>query len=355
MCIIIAKEKNKEFNKEKLDYAYESNKDGCGVMWFDSELGLQTYKTLDYEEFKTFLDTNDWFKDKEAVLHLRYTTVGETNIANCHPFTTGNGAVMHNGTIRGLKPKDKDKSDSRMLSELIDSWEHTDGNDFIYGASFRFLFEEMLGSINRVVYMENDGTISIFNEEAGAWIDDIWYSNDYYRKKRYTPTKHKQKYYSSYGQDEYYYEADYTPTYTSPKEAINACNRVFVYGTLKMGFGNHATLSGASYDPAKHKCLTLDKFAMIGKDNAFPYVVEEDDDFGKYIKGELYNVDKHIMARLDTLEGYPHHYHRKVIQVVPETGGVPISAWIYYNEEIDYKPCDCIDVFEKKEKLAWEH
>lgn len=355
MCIIIAKEKNKEFNKEKLDFAYESNKDGCGVMWYDeSKGGLQIHRTLSYTKFKEFLDANDWFKDYNAVIHLRYTTVGETIKENCHPFRTNGGAIMHNGTIYSLKPKtDEIGSDSQELAKMLKGFETVEGISMYYKPSFRYLFEKFLGSINRVVFMDKQGYISIFNEDLGIWDNGLWYSNDYFKKKRYvasstttvcggggcaTPSVSTT---SVYDHNDVWFN---TSNYTTPEEAVKECDKVFVYGTLKKGFSNHSRLKRASFI---NSYITLDKFAMIGNGLPFPYLITEDSSDGHNVKGEVYKVDKHTMTSLDTLEGYPYHYDRKLIQVVPKDGGTPISAWVYFSEDTPYNPTSCIEKFIK--------
>lgn len=78
---------------------------------------------------------------------------------------------------------------------------------------------------------------------------------------------------------------------------------VFVYGTLKAGYGNHQLLTegGAEY---------------LGKAEApgcvygpFPFAKPSDNP-EDWIKGELYLVNSRTLRRLDRLEGHPHSYTR---------------------------------------------
>jgi len=82
---------------------------------------------------------------------------------------------------------------------------------------------------------------------------------------------------------------------------------VFVYGTLKKGFGNHHLLSKSLYH-GDYSTAPSHKMVSLG---GFPGVV-----FGKgtaAIKGEVYEVADDVLDRLDRLEGYPSFYDRKSI------------------------------------------
>lgn len=110
-------------------------------------------------------------------------------------------------------------------------------------------------------------------------------------------------------------------TYT-PEGALRRCNKVFVYGTLKKGYGNHSLLREAKFIG---EALTLKRFRLF--DVGFPYAVPSQR--GARLKGEVYEVNSpEIMKALDWLEGYPSHYKRQVIMVELENGQ-KIEAWIY--------------------------
>lgn len=93
---------------------------------------------------------------------------------------------------------------------------------------------------------------------------------------------------------------------------------VFVYGSLKRGFGNNAFLRDARF-----VCETRTKdhgFAMISLES-FPAVFTD----GRYaIEGEVYAVDAYTLLRLDSLESNGELYER--IEVPLESGHV---AWMY--------------------------
>jgi gamma-glutamylaminecyclotransferase len=83
---------------------------------------------------------------------------------------------------------------------------------------------------------------------------------------------------------------------------------VFVYGSLKQGFGNHHLLKNAHYlgafeTVARHKMISL---------GAFPGVIWCGGDHT--IKGEVYDViDENDRIALDNLEGYPTFYTKERI------------------------------------------
>lgn len=348
MCIIIGKLKGKEFDKDKVEFSYKSNKDGCGVMWFENG-EVKTYKTLDFEEFKSFLDTKDWLKEFNAVIHLRYTTVGENTVDNLHPFDIGGGVMMHNGTIYSFKPKDKDSevSDSFEFAKALNdlsSGDHLQDHKMYGTKGFSRIIKDIIGThLNRVVIMnKHNGAIHLFNATLGESCEGLWYSNDYYKKERVVT-----KTYNKVEDDDddvwTTYFNDKKKKYT-PLASVALCNKVFVYGTLKRGFINHGRLSKAS---KLGNAKTVHKWAMIGKGKPFPYAIRPSE-LGYHIKGEVYDLDSvATMGSLDKLEGYPWHYDKKVIEVELEDG-TKTKAWIYFDDDQTYFYKDLIEEFTKQ-------
>jgi gamma-glutamylcyclotransferase (GGCT)/AIG2-like uncharacterized protein YtfP len=85
-----------------------------------------------------------------------------------------------------------------------------------------------------------------------------------------------------------------------------ASTRVFVYGTLLQGEGNHDILAGARFlGPAR----TPPGYALHDL-GAFPGLVAG----GEHaVEGEVYIVGPDTLARLDQLEGHPRFYRRAPI------------------------------------------
>ena len=92
---------------------------------------------------------------------------------------------------------------------------------------------------------------------------------------------------------------------------------IFVYGSLRQGFGNHPILDGCTF---VGKAKTLPKFTMLHM-GGFPGIVEVGD---TAIMGELYEVDDLTLGNLDHLEGHPDFYQRKPIQVEGDT----LNGWV---------------------------
>jgi gamma-glutamylcyclotransferase (GGCT)/AIG2-like uncharacterized protein YtfP len=108
---------------------------------------------------------------------------------------------------------------------------------------------------------------------------------------------------------------------------------VFVYGTLRQGFGNHSRYLEGKTRIIVNASAKGTMFSVGG----FPALIESPMD--KEIKGELVfiqpdNYDK-VLQSLDFLEGYRQHnlemsmYLRKKVTVMTD-GGVPVEAWVYY-------------------------
>ncbi len=101
--------------------------------------------------------------------------------------------------------------------------------------------------------------------------------------------------------------------------------KVFVYGTLRKGWGNHRLLRHLNGVPAvteNHYSLYARRIPFVHKNPVSPIV------------GEVYEVDERTLESLDRLEGHPRWYVREEVPVVLETGEVT-SAWLYFNDSED--------------------
>jgi len=129
--------------------------------------------------------------------------------------------------------------------------------------------------------------------------------------------------------------------------------KIFVYGTLKKGFGNHRVLGDA-----KFLCEDITLYPYIMLDAGFPVVLPRasrgHDASGVgagFITGEVYEIpdDEHganVLSSLDGLEGEGRMYHRRVTMT---QGGHMVSMYIgdsdcWRNHPRDISKSTCVKV-----------
>lgn len=101
---------------------------------------------------------------------------------------------------------------------------------------------------------------------------------------------------------------------------------VFVYGTLKKGFGNHYLLSDAAL---LGQAVTKEHYALYV--SGIPFVTRNKQ--VSPIHGEVYLVGQATLKDLDRLEGHPNWYKREQISVYlqnPDQSIKQVLAWIYF-------------------------
>ena len=105
---------------------------------------------------------------------------------------------------------------------------------------------------------------------------------------------------------------------------------IFVYGTLKKGFGNHRYLE------AGHFVGNAEVPGILISLGGFPGLILEEN--GWNIKGEIWRINKELdLPALDALEGHPNHYTRKEI-VIPGFGNVSTYEYnVHYTTGYTYE------------------
>ena len=102
-------------------------------------------------------------------------------------------------------------------------------------------------------------------------------------------------------------------------------NLIFVYGTLKKGYGNHANC-GLDQPP----CVFVGKDKILGRIYSLGPFPGLKPNFDSKVYGEIYEVDDRTLQRLDRLEGHPRMYERKEVET--ENGK---KVWAYfYNGDV---------------------
>ncbi len=88
--------------------------------------------------------------------------------------------------------------------------------------------------------------------------------------------------------------------------------RLFVYGNLLSGHRDHAVLESAEWLGV---VLTAPRYTLVDIDVYAVLLVD-----GKTaVRGELYNVDQWLMARIDALRQVPHLFQRHSVTLADET------------------------------------
>jgi len=104
---------------------------------------------------------------------------------------------------------------------------------------------------------------------------------------------------------------------------------LFVYGTLKHGYGN--------YERLLYNARFLGEAVSVNKnfvleDCGVPFLIENDDAretrIGR-VKGELFEINDEHLRRCDRLEGHPDNYCREQRQFWLTGEGTPREAWVY--------------------------
>ena len=118
--------------------------------------------------------------------------------------------------------------------------------------------------------------------------------------------------------------------------------RVFVYGTLKEGHGNHGYyLRGNPAVEYLGRCTITGPYLMHDT-GFFPMVYEVSGVVDQPIVGEVYRIDHDTLDALDMLEGHPNWYRRHQVDTPFK------KAWCYFmQDDID------IDEIEAVENGCW--
>lgn len=169
MCLIIADVDTVGVPVEHFRLAWNSNKDGAGVMYWDSDGKLQVVKgimTLD-ELLKVLEPLNGHC---QFAVHFRFATHGGVSPELTHPFDIGQGSyLMHNGVVDC--PKFWDGSDTSFLADGMKTRCKSEGDLLSY---MKFLDETEYGS--KFILFTPD-----HYQMAGRWHKEngVYYSNLY--------------------------------------------------------------------------------------------------------------------------------------------------------------------------------
>lgn len=191
MCIIIYNEKGTAHNMEHLSNSHENNPHGVGIMWIEDGR-VRTLRGL-FDKRK-MLEILKEFEGVPHALHLRWKTRGKISKENCHPFRASDESLpekvflMHNGTFHKVKSTEE-QSDTFFFSHSIQAATKKHGTDVLFSEPFLRQLEKEVESWNKVIFLRDDGKVSIVNPKAWHNEDGIWYSNKYSLKAGYRSKK----------------------------------------------------------------------------------------------------------------------------------------------------------------------
>ena len=184
MCILIKQPAGHVFSNEWLADFYSHNPDGIGVMWAKDGI-INVAKTVP----NNVQDVIDFYTEhvagKECALHLRWTTHGDTDLTNCHPYEVMSEEdgypvyLMHNGVLSTGNQEDKSKSDTYLYIKNIIRPALLNNPTAFMEPWFKTLIEDHIGYSNKFVMMDAHGNTMTFNESAGVMWGDVWMSNTY--------------------------------------------------------------------------------------------------------------------------------------------------------------------------------
>jgi len=203
MCLITFIPKGIEIPKDSLEGGACSNPDGHGWAVASAEHGLVMGKSMDADKA-----IDEFIKERErqgdgvvALFHSRFATHGTKNLANVHPFyvpdvrgggNQANTVIAHNGVMPGIwhPGKDDDRSDTRVFADMTAAWYLTERG--VPSRRGSRALGDMIGKGNKLVFistrMPGEPHVRIVNASSGTWHEGVWFSNEWFRRKRYTPT-----------------------------------------------------------------------------------------------------------------------------------------------------------------------
>lgn len=117
--------------------------------------------------------------------------------------------------------------------------------------------------------------------------------------------------------------------------------KIFVYGTLKSGYGNNRLLQEQEFLGETRTRYPV--FDMSGG-GGIPFVHPEG---SSHIRGELYEVDEACLDRVDGLEGHPTWYKRELVEL--DTGDM---AFMYMMPSGSGR---YLSIPNERNELWWQH
>lgn len=186
MCLIIYAPKGQLIRRDVFSYSATQNDDGIGVMSRD---GIRKYlgKKM-VKRARRYIETVLVPQEIPYAIHMRWATHGDVNLDNTHPYETPEKThyVMHNGII-SLTTAESSAAESDTavyVRKFLDKM-----GDMETDKDFYKQVGTHIGWGNKLVIMDNQYRFTICNEDAGEWIEGVWYSNTYSLPNHFIPSR----------------------------------------------------------------------------------------------------------------------------------------------------------------------
>lgn len=184
MCLAIYKPAGAQLKEEYLRNGFSNHSDGAGLAWAaDGVLNVKK-GFFDVEELiKQF----ELIKDYPCLIHFRKATHGTIDETNCHPFLFNDNklALIHNGILPIKCSIDGLSDTAHFVIQVLEPMIKRNKVPINDGA-LSYLITTSIGT-DKIVIMDGEGKVYMFNEEKGKWDDGVWYSNTSYNWS-YKPT-----------------------------------------------------------------------------------------------------------------------------------------------------------------------
>lgn len=226
MCILIHHPAGSELTDEHFADFYTSNPDGFGAI-INTGRKVEVIKRVGtLREIQHLY--HKFVKGHDAVIHMRWRTHGDIDLANCHPYEVVPGLWMsHNGVLSTGNTADPTKSDTwHYINEYLRPLLARDP-ELIHEPAFQTLVERHIGYSNKFGFMSSDGRSVIINRDAGLEHEGVWYSNTY----AWTPSKFGYKYPGA--NTSYHYGS--SPTWAAWNSMDNTAQRQLAWGQDPVG------------------------------------------------------------------------------------------------------------------------
>jgi predicted glutamine amidotransferase len=186
MCLIVERKKGQTLTKEFFDNVWKRNNDGWGIMWVSGKGARKKAKASKGLTFDKFWETfnNLQNADVPCMVHMRYNTHGDTNIDMCHPFKVADGVyMMHNGVVDVVTEDYNQKNSDTwaFVDQLVKPMLNNGGEpgNIIRDERFLFIMKKVIGTTNRMVFLDKDGPVFVRTGNWSKTMDDVIVSNNY--------------------------------------------------------------------------------------------------------------------------------------------------------------------------------